>query len=157
MAEALSSANQVSNQTRIRIRCIGVNCDLATYTAGNPAGRKEHTTTFQVLVPIPGPNGAATTDVTLTVNRRDLNVGDLLARVRANMEVCKDVPLGWRLTNEAKNATRRLQTVEDAQLAVDTLLQKLDSPHRRNEVMLKIADCREKAKVRAIVRHLIDF
>ncbi|KAJ6522098.1 hypothetical protein DFH09DRAFT_1097353 [Mycena vulgaris] len=115
-------------------------------SAGNPAGRKERTTTFQVLVPIPGPNGAATTDATLTVNRRDLNVGDLLARVRANMEVHEDVPLGWRLTNEAKNATRRLQTVEDAQLAVETLLQKLDSPHRRNEVMLEIADCREKAK-----------
>ncbi|KAJ6525559.1 hypothetical protein DFH09DRAFT_1095610 [Mycena vulgaris] len=86
------------------------------------------------------------TDATLTVNRRDLNVGDLLARVRANMEVHEDVPLGWRLTNEAENATRRLQTVEDAQLAVETLLQKLDSPHRRNEVMLEIADCREKAK-----------
>ncbi|KAJ7936457.1 hypothetical protein B0H13DRAFT_1853523 [Mycena leptocephala] len=119
---------------------------LSNITANNSNGRKERTTTFQVLVPIPGPNGAATTDATLTINRRDLNAGDLLARIRANMQVRDDVPLGWRLSNEAKSAIRRLQTVDDAQLAVDTLLQKLDNPHRRNEVMLKIADCREKEK-----------
>ncbi|KAJ7362921.1 hypothetical protein DFH08DRAFT_951145 [Mycena albidolilacea] len=96
--------------------------------------------------PSPGPNGAAMTDATLTINHRDLNAGDLLARIRANMQVCDDVPLGWRLSNEAKNAICKLQTADDAQLAVDTLLQKLDNPLCRNEVMLKIADCREKEK-----------
>ncbi|KAJ6512410.1 hypothetical protein C8R45DRAFT_1087587 [Mycena sanguinolenta] len=114
--------------------------------ADNSKGGKERTTTFKVLVPIPGPNGTATTDATLTINRRDLSAGDLLARIRANMEVHDDVPLGWRLSNETKSATHTLRTADDAQLAVDTLLQKVDNPHRRNEVMLKIADCREKEK-----------
>ncbi|KAF8199325.1 hypothetical protein K438DRAFT_2114035 [Mycena galopus ATCC 62051] len=123
---------------------------LAGFEAGeaanNPTGRKERSSTFQVLVPTPGANGATTTDVTLTVNRHNLDAGDFLARIRANMEVRDDVPLGWRISNEAKNAIRQLQTVEDAQLAVNTILQKIDNPNRRNEVMLKIADTREKEK-----------
>lgn len=81
------------------------------------------------------------------MNHHNLDAGDFLARIRANMEVRDDIPLGWRISNEAKNAIRRLQTAEDAQLAVDTILQKIDNPNRRNEVMLKIVDTREKEKV----------
>ncbi|KAJ6450883.1 hypothetical protein C8R45DRAFT_1113817 [Mycena sanguinolenta] len=114
--------------------------------ADNSKEGKERTTTSKVLVPIPGPNGTATTDAMLTISRRDLSAGDLLARIRADMEVHDDVPLGWRLSNETKSATHTLRTADDVQLAVDTLLQKVDNPHRRNEVMLKIADCRKKEK-----------
>ncbi|KAJ7649669.1 hypothetical protein FB45DRAFT_1017134 [Roridomyces roridus] len=114
--------------------------------ANDVTGRKRRSTTFQVLVPTPGPAGALPTDATLTVNRDGLDPGDFLARIRANMEVGEDVPLGWRVSNEAKNTVRRLSTLADACEAVDTILKKIDSPNRRNEVMLKIVDTREKIK-----------
>ena len=115
-----------------------------------PVGRKEYTT-FQVVVPTLGPNSAAATDVTLTINRHGIIPADLFARIRANMEVHDNVPLGWRLSTEAKKDVHRLQTLDDMQLAIDTILKKLDAPQRRNEVQLKIMDTREKKKVQCIM------
>ncbi|KAJ7210345.1 hypothetical protein GGX14DRAFT_565551 [Mycena pura] len=110
-----------------------------------PQAAARSITAFQVLIPTPTPNGTAPTDVTLTINR-NLDAGDFLARVRANMEVPDNVPVGWRLSNEAKKDVRRLATIEDATMAMQTILGKLDNPQRRNEVFLKIVDTREKQK-----------
>ncbi|KAJ7204082.1 hypothetical protein GGX14DRAFT_398397 [Mycena pura] len=71
---------------------------------------KEHSATFQVLVPTPGSNGAAATNVTLTVNRHTVNVPDLFASVRANMQVPNNVPLGWQLSNNISIDSRLLTT-----------------------------------------------
>ncbi|KAJ6479794.1 hypothetical protein C8R45DRAFT_1101239 [Mycena sanguinolenta] len=124
------------------------NGSFTGFEAGEAGERKNLCTSVHssLSVPTPGPNGATTTDATLTVNHHNLDAGDFLACVRANMEVRDNVLLGWRISNDTKSATHRLQTVEEAQLAVDTILQKIDNPNRHNEVMLKIADTLEKEK-----------
>ncbi|KAJ7059818.1 hypothetical protein C8F01DRAFT_1143195 [Mycena amicta] len=103
---------------------------------------RQRETTFDVIVPTAGANGAAPVNITLTLNRA-IEADDFLSRIRANMLAHQDIPLAWKTTRDTKRDTGcRLLTIDDAKQAIKSILEMVDSTRRTNPVSLVIMDTR---------------